>query len=334
MLSALIPSPPVSALSLGPLTIHAYALCILSGIAVAMWWATRRWTARGGDGDDLFDIVFVAVIAGIIGSRIWHVLTSPEPFFGPGGDPLSALYIWQGGLAIYGGVAGGALAVWLMARHKQVSFAALADTLAPTIMIAQVLGRFGNWFNQELYGPPLDAPWAWDVTCVTNGHQIGGCTPGTYHPTFLYEQLWNLAGVAVLLLLARRFHLAGGRVFWLYVVIYSLGRSGIDAIRSEPVMMLGPLRIHTVIALVMVAVGILMLVLLTRRARRRGGEALAADGSFTLPAAGREHDALGDEPTGAARDADAVHETADGRPTGVHDSDTPPSDQADGASDR
>lgn len=309
MLSALIPSPPVSALSFGPLTIHAYALCILTGIAVAMWWAGRRWALRGGDGDDLFDIVFVAVLAGIVGSRIWHVLTSPEPFFGPGGDPLSALYIWQGGLAIYGGVAGGALAVWLMARRKQVSFAVLADTLAPTIMVAQVLGRFGNWFNQELYGPPLDAPWAWDVTCVTNGHEIGGCTPGTYHPTFLYEQLWNLVGVAVLLLLARRFRLAGGRVFWLYVVIYSLGRSGIDAIRSEPVMMIGPLRIHTVIALVMVLVGLAMLVILTRRRQRRGGEAVAADGSFTLPV------------DGAPTDGDVDPASASERSTDVHQSD-------------
>lgn len=296
MLQALIPSSPISAIQLGPLTIHFYALCILSGIAVAMWWSTKRWTARGGDGDELFDITFVAVIAGIVGARLWHVLTSPEPFFGPEGNPIAALYIWQGGLAIYGAVAGGALAAWLMARHKGVSFAVLADTLAPTIMVAQVLGRFGNWFNQELYGPPLDAPFAWDVTCVTNGHTIGGCTPGTHHPTFLYEQLWNLAGVVVLLLLARRLRLGGGRVFWLYVVIYSLGRAGIDAIRSEPVLMLGPLRIHTVIALVMVLVGLLMLALLTRRARVRGGEALAADGSFQLALA-REPDALPEDRT-------------------------------------
>ncbi|MGO1567616.1 MAG: prolipoprotein diacylglyceryl transferase, partial [Brachybacterium sp.] len=170
----MIPSSPISALSLGPLTIHFYALCILAGIAVAMWWATKRWEKRGGDGDTLFDIVFAAVVAGIVGSRIWHVLTSPELFFGPDGDPLAVLYIWQGGLAIYGGVAGGAIAVWIMARIKGVSFTALADTIGPTLMIAQALGRTGNWFNQELYGPPLNAWWAWDVTCVTNGQTIGG----------------------------------------------------------------------------------------------------------------------------------------------------------------
>ena len=221
----MIPSSPISALSLGPLTIHFYALCILAGIGVAMWWATKRWEKRGGDGDTLFDIVFAAVVAGIVGSRIWHVLTSPELFFGPEGDPLAVLYIWQGGLAIYGGVAGGAIAVWIMARIKGVSFTALADTIGPTLMIAQALGRTGNWFNQELYGPPLDTWWAWDVTCVTNGQTIGGCVPGTYHPTFLYEQLWLLAGLAVLLLLSRRFQWAGGRVFWAYVAIYSTGRA-------------------------------------------------------------------------------------------------------------
>ena len=280
----MIPSSPISAISLGPLTIHFYALCILSGIAVAMWWATKRWQKRGGDGDTLFDIVFVAVVAGIIGSRIWHVLTSPEPFFGPDGDPIAVLYIWQGGLAIYGGVAGGALAVWIMARVKGVSFTALADTIAPTLLIAQVLGRFGNWFNQELYGPPLDTWWAWDVTCVTNGMTIGGCEPGTYHPTFLYEQLWNLAGLAVLLLLSRRFQWAGGRVFWAYVAIYSTGRAWIDAIRSEPVLMIGEMRIHTLVALVMALVGVAAFVVLTLCQKQRGGEVVAADGSFELPA--------------------------------------------------
>src|SRR5699024_311012 len=202
-------------------------------------------------GDTLFDIIFAAVIAGIVGSRVWHVLTSPEPFFGPGGDPLSVLYIWQGGLAIYGGVAGGALAVRLMARHKGVAFTALADTVAPTLLVAQTLGRFGNWLNQELYGPPLDTWWAWDVTRVTNGEPLGGCEPGTYHPPVLYGQLWMLAGVTVLVLLSRRCRWAGGRVFWAYVTIYSTGRAWIDSIRTEPVLMIGPLRIHTLVAIVM-----------------------------------------------------------------------------------
>lgn len=295
----MIPSSPISALSLGPLTIHFYALCILLGIGVAMWWATKRWEQRGGNGDDLFDIAFVAVIAGIIGARIWHVLTSPAPFFGEGGNPIAVLYIWQGGLAIYGAVAGGAVAVYLMSRWKQVSFAALADTIAPTLMVAQAIGRFGNWFNQELYGPPLDTWWAWDITCVTNGDTIYGCTPGTYHPTFLYEQLWNVAGVICLLLVSRWLRLGGGRVFWSYVAIYSIGRAAIDAIRSEPVLMVGPLRIHTLVALVMAVFAVAMVLYLTSRARRRGGEVIAADGSFELSA----------QRAGNAPDEDAVEKS-------------------------
>ncbi|MCT2296204.1 prolipoprotein diacylglyceryl transferase [Brachybacterium muris] len=301
---ALIPSPPISAISLGPLTLYFYAVCILAGIGVALWWATKRWEARGGNGDDLFDIVFVAVFAGIIGARIWHVLTSPAPFFGPGGDPVSALYIWEGGLAIYGAVAGGALAVYLMARAKGVSFTALADTIAPTLMVAQAIGRLGNWFNQELYGPPTDLPWGWDITCVTNGDRIGGCEPGTYHPTFLYEQLWLLAGMALLLFLSRRLHLAGGRVFWAYVAIYSTGRAFIDAIRSEPVLMVGPLRIHTLVAIVMAVVAVAVLVALTMRKQKRGGEVVAADGSYQWPDPAAEPSGPGSGPTAAGAGTD------------------------------
>lgn len=283
MILAGIPSSPISALSIGPLTIHFYALCILAGIGVAMWWATKRWVHRGGDGDDLFDVVFAAVIAGIIGARLWHVISSPEPYFGPDGDLGSVLRIWEGGLAIWGAVAGGALAVWLMARRKQVSFTVLADTIAPTLMVAQAIGRLGNWFNQELYGPPTDLPWGWEITCVTNGAPIPGCEPGTYHPTFLYEMLWNLGGVVLLLFLARRFSLGGGRIFWAYAAIYSSGRAWIDAMRTEEVFMVGPLRIHTVVALLTVILAVVMIILLTRRRAARGGEAVAADGSFTLP---------------------------------------------------
>ncbi|WP_010534460.1 prolipoprotein diacylglyceryl transferase [Brachybacterium squillarum] len=302
----MIPSSPLSAISLGPLTIHFYALCILAGIGVALWWATKRWEARGGDGDDLFDISFAAIIAGIIGARVWHVLTSPEPFFGEGGNPIAVLYIWQGGLAIYGAVAGGALAAWVMARAKGVSFATLADTVAPTLMVAQILGRFGNWFNQELYGPPLDAWWAWDVTCVTNGTTIAGCDPGTYHPTFLYEQLWNLVGVIVLLALARRFDLGGGRVFWAYVGVYSTGRAFIDAIRSEPVLMVGPLRIHTLVAIVMALVAVAMIAILTARYRRRGWEAKAADGSGEIPDPAPSQDQDATHVASASRTTEAV----------------------------
>lgn len=283
MIIAGIPSSPISAVSLGPLTIHFYALCILTGIFLAFWWGTKRWTARGGDADTFFDIGFAGVVTGIIGARLWHVLTSPQLYFGQGQDPIRVLYVWEGGLAIYGAVAGGAIGVWLWARRSGASFTVLADVIAPTLMVAQAVGRLGNWFNQELYGPPTTLPWGWKVTCVTNGEQILGCEPGVYHPTFLYEGLWLLAGCAVVVWASRRFDLAGGRVFWLYVVIAGLGRTWVDAMRSEPVLMIGPLRIHTLIALVMALVGVGMLAWLTARKKRRGGEPRAADGSFALP---------------------------------------------------
>ncbi|MCL6423402.1 prolipoprotein diacylglyceryl transferase [Brachybacterium sp. JHP9] len=289
MILAGIPSPTVSTLSIGPLTIHFYALCILAGIAAAYLWASRRWQSRGGSADDLFDIVFAAVIAGIIGARIWHVLTSPAPYFGEDGDLWAILRIWEGGLAIYGAVAGGGLAVWIMSRVRGASFAVLADVIAPTLLLAQAIGRLGNWFNQELYGGPSDLPWAVEISCRQNGGVIPGCTPGTYEPTFLYEILWNLAGCAVLVLLSRRFRLGGGRTFWLYAAIYSTGRALIDSLRTEPVMMIGALRIHTVIALVVLVISVLMLVLLTRRRAHRGGEAVAADGSWELGSRARRH---------------------------------------------
>ncbi|MDO5661665.1 MAG: prolipoprotein diacylglyceryl transferase [Brachybacterium sp.] len=288
---AAIPSPPINSIGIGPLTIHFYALCILAGIALAMWWASRRWEARGGDSGDMFDIAFVAVIAGIIGARVYHVAVNPQDYFGAGINPLSALMLWQGGLGIMGAVAFGAIAVYVMARRKAVSFAVLADTIAPTLLVAQAVGRLGNWFNQELYGGPTDLPWALEITCRHGDGVIVGCAPGLYHPTFLYEMLWNLAGCAVLLLLAWRFSLGGGRVFWLYAAIYASGRLVMETLRVDPATMVLGLRIHFVIAAVILVIALTMVAVLTIRRRRRGGEARAADGSFVLAARTHPQDA-------------------------------------------
>ncbi len=280
MILADIPSPPVSSLSLGPITIHAYAICILVGIGVALWWSTRRWVARGGDGDDLFDIGFVAIVCGIVGARLYHVVSSPDAYFGPGGNPVAALYIWNGGLGIWGAVAGGALGAYVMARRKRVSFPVLADTIAPTLMVAQAIGRLGNWFNQELYGGPTDLPWGLSITCVTNGDLIGGCTPGTYHPTFLYEALWNLAGCAVLLLIERRARLGGGRVFWSYVAIYTAGRLWIELMRTDAAEIVLGMRVNVWVSIMILLLALVMLVVLGRRRRARGGEAVRVDGAW------------------------------------------------------
>ncbi len=277
MISAVIPSPPVSALHLGPLTIHFYAICILTGIGIATAWATRRWVRRGGNGDDIFDVVFLAVILGIIGARIYHVTANPDAYWGPGGSPISALYIWEGGLGIWGGVIGGALGAWIVARRRGMPFAVLADTIAPTLMVAQAIGRLGNWFNQELYGGPTDLPWGLRIPCVTNGVEISGCVPGVYQPTFLYEGLWNLTGCLVLLALERRFRLGGGRVFWLYAALYTPGRMLMETMRTEPAEIVLGMRVHFWVALVTFLLAIVMLVILSRRRARRGGEAHRAD---------------------------------------------------------
>lgn len=277
MTSARIPSPSVSAFHLGPLTVHIYALCILAGIAIALWWASRRWVARGGEADDLFDIGFVAVVAGIVGARLYHVVTSPEAYFGPGGNPVAVLYVWNGGLGIWGGVAGGALGAWLMARRRRVPFTVVADTMAPTLLVAQAVGRLGNWFNQELFGRPTEVPWGLHITCRTGGAWIADCTPGTYHPTFLYELLWNLAACAVLLLVERRFRLGGGRVFWGYVALYTAGRFWIELMRSDAAERILGQRVNVWVAAGMFLLAVIMLAVLTRRRRIRGTEATRAD---------------------------------------------------------
>ena len=276
MLFASIPSPPTSAVELGPLTIHFYALCILAGITAAYIWGSRRWQQRGGDKDNFFDIVFAAVIAGVIGARIYHVVTVPGSYFGPGGDPISVLFIWQGGLAIVGAIMGGALAAWLMCRRKQVSFAVFADSIAPTLFLAQALGRFGNWFNQELYGGPTSVPWALEISCEQNGGIIAGCVAGTYHPTFLYEILWNLAMMVIVLVISERLQIGGGRVFWMYAMGYTAGRSWIETMRINDSSIILGQRINTLVAVLIFIIALVMFILLTRRAQRVG-EAHRAD---------------------------------------------------------
>ena len=277
MISATIPSPPVSSFSIGPVTIHFYALFILTGIAIAYWWSLQRWIARDGDRDDYFDIVFVTIIAGIIGARMYHVGVNIPDYFGPGKDPLSALRMWEGGLGIWGAVAGGGLAAFVMTRRKGVQFLALADSIAPTLFVAQAIGRLGNWANQELHGEPSTLPWALEITCETNGKTIVGCVPGTYQPTFLYEGLWNIAACVVVLLLAKRFAIAGGRIFLMYIIAYSAGRTLMETMRTEPSTMVFGLRIHMVIYIITGLVAIAVFAWLTIRARKKGEARSAYD---------------------------------------------------------
>ncbi|WP_029287460.1 prolipoprotein diacylglyceryl transferase [Cellulomonas sp. HZM] len=232
---ASIPSPSQGVWHLGPFPVRAYALAILVGIVVAVVITRRRWAERGGDPDTILEISFWAVPFGIVGGRIYHLITSPDAYFGEGGHPLDAFKIWEGGLGIWGAVALGAVGAWIGARRQGVRLPPFADSLAPGLLVAQAIGRLGNWFNQELYGAPTTLPWGLQIS---REHQIAegreADPVGTlYHPTFLYELVWNLLGAALLVWADRRFKLGHGRVFWLYVMVYTAGRFWIELLRVD-----------------------------------------------------------------------------------------------------
>ncbi|ALU39929.1 prolipoprotein diacylglyceryl transferase [Kocuria flava] len=276
-----LPSPDWSGFSLGPLTVHAYALCILAGIAAGLWLTTRRWAARGLDPDVVWDVAMWAVPAGIVGARAYHVLiTDPAGYFGPGADPLDALRIWEGGLGIMGAVAFGAAAAWWVCRRHGIRLSVFADAVAPGLLLAQAIGRWGNWFNQELFGRPTDLPWGLRIDPASPNFPDGLPAGTLFHPTFLYESLWNLAGVVLLLALDRRFRLDGGRLFALYLVHYGLGRMLIELLlRIDPSLIVLGQRVHVWTSLGLVLLGgVLFAVLTRRRARGDAGAPAAARG--------------------------------------------------------
>ena len=243
-----IPSPSQNVWHLGPLPLRAYALCIITGIVVGMIIATRRWRARGGTSDGLEAVVVVAVPFGIVGARIYHVITDYELYFGPGRHPVDALKIWNGGLGIWGAVAFGAFGGWLVARRRGIRFPALLDACAPGIAVAQGIGRLGNWFNSELFGRPTTLPWGLEID--PRFRPTGFEQYATFHPTFLYELVWDLGVAVVLVLLDRRFRLGHGKVFTLYVMLYTAGRFWIEALRIDTVNEIGGFRLNNYTALI------------------------------------------------------------------------------------
>ncbi|MEW2456068.1 prolipoprotein diacylglyceryl transferase [Streptomyces albus] len=228
---AFIPSPSASEIHLGPLPLRGYALCIILGVFVAVWLGGRRWVARGGQPGTVADIAVWAVPFGLVGGRLYHVVTDYQLYFGEGRDPVDALRIWDGGLGIWGAIALGALGAWIGCRRRGIALPAYADAVAPGIVLAQALGRWGNWFNQELFGRPTDLPWALKIDPAHR--PVDTPDVGTYHPTFLYESLWCV-GVALLVIWAdRRFKLGHGRAFALYVAAYTVGRFWIEYMRVD-----------------------------------------------------------------------------------------------------
>jgi len=238
---ASIPSPTRSVWHLGPLPIRAYALCIIAGILVAVWLATKRWRERGGEPEHVWDVAGWAIVLGILGGRLYHVLTDPALYFGSGKHPVDALKIWDGGLGIWGAIALGTLGAWIGCRRRNIRLHVFADAAVPGVIFAQAIGRWGNWFNNELYGGHTSLPWKLQIHCldIDVGHATA-CHPGStstvlgyFQPTFLYESLWDLAIGVALLLLDRRLRLGRGNVMALYVMGYTIGRAWIEALRTD-----------------------------------------------------------------------------------------------------
>ncbi|WP_242887206.1 prolipoprotein diacylglyceryl transferase [Actinomadura litoris] len=239
---AFIPSPSQGVWHLGPVPIRAYAIMIIIGIVVAVWLGERRWAAKGGAPGVIVDVAVWAVPFGLVGGRLYHVITDYQRYFGENGEPAHALEIWKGGLGIWGAVVLGAVGAVIGCRRRGISVLALGDAVAPGIALGQAIGRWGNYWNQELYGRPLDTFWALKIDREQRPRlSDGGLAPldpkyadvATYHPTFLYEFLWCI-GVAVLVIWAdRKFKLTHGRAFFLYVAAYTVGRFWIEALRID-----------------------------------------------------------------------------------------------------
>lgn len=293
MILAAIPSPSQGVWHLGPIPIRAYALCILTGVVVAYFWSRSRYAKRGGDPELVTDALIVAVPAGIIGGRLYHVITDNHRYFGPGKNPMDVLRITDGGLGIWGAIALGTLAVWALFKVKKVPLAPFADAAAPTIILAQAIGRLGNWFNQELYGGPSDSPWALEIYRRVNEagmeSQIGGRSTGeviaTVQPTFLYELLWNVLICVLLVWADKRFRLTHGRVFALYVAGYTLGRFFIENLRTDPATtVFGSVRINAVVSVVVFALAIAVFVYLKKKYAGRKEYALPGGAEANLHA--------------------------------------------------
>ncbi len=258
---ASMPSPPQAVWHLGPVPVRAYALCILLGIFVAMWLSNRRWLQRGGQYGFITDVAVVAVPMGLLGGRLYHVITTPGPYFGEHGNFWRIVAVWEGGLGIWGAIALGGVGAWLVCRRRGIPLQDVADVVAPGLAFAQAIGRWGNWFNQELYGRATSLFWG---LRIDEAHRPADQpNQATYHPTFLYESVWNV-GVGVGVLWAeRRWRMDRGRTFALYVAGYTVGRTWIEMLRIDTANTLAGMRINVWVSLTVLTLALLYLVVMT-----------------------------------------------------------------------
>jgi prolipoprotein diacylglyceryl transferase len=286
LLPAEIPSPTQSVWDLGPLPIRAYAMAILAGIIVAVWLTNKRLVARGAPAGAALDISAWAVPFGIVGGRVYHVITDSHLYFGPGKNPWDALRIWEGGLGIWGAIALGAVGAWIGCRHYGVAFRDFIDAAAPGVAIAQAMGRFGNWFNNELHGGPTELPWRLKVYKFDQsaGHALIGpdgkpVVDGYFHPTFLYEALWCLALAAVLIWIGRRWTLRPGQTFAAYVMGYPIGRIVIENMRNDYATHVFGQRINTWTSILVFLLGLALWFWFKRSAESAKAQPTEAEGT-------------------------------------------------------
>lgn len=341
-----IPSPDRGVWEIGPIPIRAYALCIIAGIILAIWWGERRWIARGGTAGTVIDIAVFAVPFGLVGGRLYHVATDWHRYFGEGNNPLNALRIWDGGLGIWGAIALGAVGAWIGCRVKGVPLPAYADAIAPGIVAAQAIGRVGNYFNQELYGGPTDLPWGLELYRRVNefgeADNLNGvavshvATDGSpVHPTFLYELIWNLLVAALVVWVDRRYRLGHGRAFAVYVMGYTLGRTWIELMRTDEATHVFGVRVNVWVSMLVFVGAVVYFVLARSRGERedpsllRGKDAPPVDDpeDEAKPDTDADDDAEPDDD-----DADAEPEKTDAEPPAKADDDTETEKKADASS--
>ena len=271
---ASIPSPDNGVIDVGPLPLHAYGLLLAIGVLVAAWIAERRWVARGFDGKTFNDMAVWIVVGGIVGARVYHVISDYQLFTD---DWLRAFQIWKGGLSIWGVLAGGVIAVIVMTRVKHVETLPLMDCIAPGLLAAQAIGRWGNYFNQELFGEPTDLPWALEISPANR--PAGYLDVATFHPTFLYESIYCLFLLGVLLLVERRVRLRKGQMFALYLATYTFGRFFFEHLRVDPANEIFGIRINSWVSAIVCVLAAAWFVWLGRRGSEYQPGTVPADGT-------------------------------------------------------
>jgi prolipoprotein diacylglyceryl transferase len=280
---AYIPSPKHGIVHIGPLPLHAYGLMLAIGVLVATRVAEKRWTRTGRDAKDFSAIVVPVVIAGVIGARVYHLFTG---YSWSDGGFIGAFEIWKGGLSIWGAVAGGLIAVVVIARRRHLESLVLMDAIAPGVVLAQAIGRWGNYFNQELFGRPSKLPWAVEIDLA---HRPPGYERfATFHPTFLYESLWCLVVFGTILFVERRFKLKRGQVFALYIAMYTFGRIWFEALRIDDATRIFGVRFNLLVSILLCIFGTLWFIWLGRRTRDASSDARAAAEPIAAPSTERD----------------------------------------------